>query len=249
MKVKAIKTKKIDLGDKLFDILDQFLPKLSEKDVVIVTSKIVSITQGRVIEDDGKVTKEDLIKKYSQRYLSKHSMMHGIHLTITNNMFVVSAGIDQSNGNGYFILWPENAQEEANKIWEYLRQKHNVKDLGVIITDSKLSPLRRGVTGAGISWCGFKPLRSYIGKPDIYGRPLHVEVLNIVDCVAAASVLEMGEAYEQTPLGIVNDINEIEFVDRVPTNEEINEMTINPEDDVFGALIKNTPWEKGEAKS
>lgn len=249
MKVKAIKTKKVESGDKLFNILDEFLPKLQEKDVVIVTSKIVSIAQGRIVKDDGKTTKEDLIKKYSQRYLPKHSMMHGIHLTITNNMFVVSAGIDQSNGKGDFILWPENVQEETNKIWEYLREKHGIKELGVVVTDSKLSPLRKGVTGAGISWCGFKPLRSYIGKPDIYGRLLHVEVLNIVDCIAAASVLEMGEAYEQTPLGIVSDIDQIEFLDRTPTKEEIAEMTISPEDDVFGALIKNTPWEKGEAES
>lgn len=245
MKVTAIKTKKVVVGDKLVNILDEFLPKLSENDVVIITSKIVAISQGRVVKNDGKVNKIDLMKKEAQLYLPEHSLMYGIHLTITNNTFVVSAGIDESNGDGYFILWPKDVQKAVSETWEYLRKKHGVKNLGVIVTDSKLSPLRKGVTAMGLAWCGFLPLRDYVGEPDVFGRIMKVEKQNLVDGIATAAEVVMGEGKEQTPFGIVSEIPDIEFVERTPTKEEIEEMSINPEDDVFGALIKAAPWEKG----
>lgn len=245
MKVTPIKTKKVEVGDKLFDILDESLPKLKEKDVIVITSKIVSITQGRVLKNDGSIDKAELVKKEADLYLPEEYVNFGVFLTIKNNIMIASAGIDESNGHGYYILWPENLIEETNKIWEYLRKKHGIKQLGVVVTDSKLAPMRKGVTGVGLSWCGFEPIRNYIGKPDIFGKPLRVETLNIVDCIAAASVLEMGEAYEQTPLGIVNEIGQIDFVDRIPTEQELNEMKIDLGEDVFTGILKSVDWKKG----
>jgi putative folate metabolism gamma-glutamate ligase len=249
MKVTAIKTKKVEPGDKLFDVLDEFLPKLNDKDVVIITSKILSITQGSMVKNDGKVEKLDLIKKEADYYLPEEYVNFGVYLTIKNNILIASAGIDESNGGGYFVLWPKSVQEETNKIWEHLREKNGINNLGIIVTDSKLTPLRRAVTGVGLSWCGFKPLRNYIGKPDIYGRPLHVEQTNIVDCLAAAAVLEMGEAYEQTPLGVISEIGQIEFVDRVPTKEEIKDMMIELGEDVYSGMLQSVKWIKGGSQS
>ncbi|MBP9717032.1 MAG: coenzyme F420-0:L-glutamate ligase [Candidatus Levybacteria bacterium] len=245
MKVTPIKTKKIEVGDKLFEILDESLPKLKEKDVVVITSKIVSITQGRVLKNDGTIDKAELVKKEADLFLPEEYVNFGVYLTIKNNIMIASAGIDESNGHGYYILWPENLVNETNKIWEYLRKKHGVKHLGVVVTDSKLAPMRKGVTGVGLSWCGFEPIRNYIGKPDIFGKPLRVETLNIVDCIAAASVLEMGEAYEQTPLGIVNEIGQINFVDRAPSKQELDEMKIDLGEDVFTGILKSVDWQKG----
>lgn len=247
MQVKSIKTKKVEVGDKLFDILDEYLPQLHEKDVVVITSKIISITQGRMIKNNAEIDKTELIKKEADYFLPEKYTNFGVHLTIKNNIIIASAGIDESNGHGYYILWPENLTEETNKIWEYLRKKHGIKQLGVVVTDSKLAPMRRGVTAVGLSWCGFEPIRNYIGKPDIFGKPLRVETLNIVDCIAAASVLEMGEAYEQTPLGIVNEIGQINFVDRTPSKEEIKEMKIDLGEDVFTGILKSVDWKKGGA--
>ena len=245
MKVTPIKTKKVEVGDKLFDVLDESLPKLKEKDVVVITSKIVSITQGRVLKNDGSIDKTQLVKKEADLYLPEEYVNFGVFLTIKNNIMIASSGIDESNGHGYYILWPENLIEETNKIWEYLRKKHGIKQLGVVVTDSKLAPMRKGVTGVGLSWCGFEPIRNYIGKPDIFGKPLRVETLNIVDCIAAASVLEMGEAYEQTPLGIVNEIGQIDFVDRTPSKQELDEMKIDLGEDVFTGILKSVDWKKG----
>ena len=245
MKVTAIKTKKVEVGDKLFDILDHSLPKLQEKDVVVITSKIIAITQGRVVKNDGKIDKLELIKKEADYYLPEKYTTFGVHLTIKNNIIIASAGIDESNGHGYYVLWPENLRETTNEIWQYLKKKNKVKQLGVLVTDSKLSPMRYGVSGICMSWCGFEPLRSYVGKPDIYGKPLRVEVTNVVDCLAAAAVLEMGEAYEQTPLAIINEISQMKFVNRTPTDEELKMMRIELGQDVFTALLTSVKWIKG----
>ena len=247
MKVTPIKTEKILPGTTtIFEILDTVLPKLLEKDVVVIASKIVAICQGRVVKDDGKITKHDLMVKEADFYLPEEYVSYGIYMTIKNNMIVASAGIDESNGGGYFILWPENLQEETNEIWKHLRKKHNINNLGVVVSDSKVIPMRKGTSGVGLSWCGFEPLRDYIGRPDIFGHDLRVTKANIVDGIAASAVLNTGEGNEQTPVAVISEISNINFVDRAPTDIEINEMLISSEDDVFGKIFSSVKWQKGK---
>ncbi len=248
MIVKAIKTKKIVGGDKLFEILDESLPKLKERDFVVITSKIVSITQGRVVKNDGKITKFDLIKKEADFYLPEEYVNYGIYLTIKNNIMVASAGIDESNGGGYFILWPENIQKTVNQIWQYLRTKNKIKYLGIVVSDSKIIPMRKGASGVGLSWCGFEPLRNYIGKPDIFGHNLRVTKSSIVDGVAASAVLNIGEGKEQTPIAVVSEVENVKFVHRTPTKAELQEMSIPKNEDVYGKILDSVRWLKGGAK-
>lgn len=248
MIVKAYKTHKIRVGDNLFKILNKYLPRLKEKDVVVITSKIVAICQGRVVKNDGKVTRFELAKKEAQYYLPEKYITYGVHPTITNDVFIASAGIDESNGDGNWILWPKDPMSEAKKIWEYLKEKHKIKILGVVITDSKLTPLRRGITGFGIAWCGFEPLKDYVGTPDIFGHNLKVTKTNLVDSLAASAVTVTGEGNEQTPLAVIQDVPFIKFVNRSPTNEEVNEMTISLKDDIYSALLTSVKWEKGGGK-
>lgn len=246
MIVNKFKTHKIKVGDNLYKILDKYLPRLEEKDVVVITSKIVAICQGRVVKNDGKVSRFELAKKESQYYLPKKYVKYGVHLTVTNNILIASAGIDESNGNGFFILWPKNVIEETSRIWSYLKNKHKIKNLGVVVTDSHLMPLRRGVTGLGIAWCGFEPLKDYIGTPDIFGHNLKVTKTNVVDGLAQSAVLVMGEGNEQTPLAVIKDVPFIKFKDKRPTKEEIEEMKIKIEDDIYSALLTSVKWERGE---
>jgi putative folate metabolism gamma-glutamate ligase len=245
MKVTAYKTKKIIPGDRLFSILDAYLPKLKEKDVVVITSKIVSICQGRVVKNDGKITKHDLMVKEADYYLPEEYVSYGIYMTIKNNFVVASAGIDESNGGGYFILWPENLQQATNEIWEYLRKKNHIEHLGVVVSDSKIIPMRKGTSGVGLSWCGFEPLRNYIGSPDIFGHNLRVTKASLVDGIAASAVLNMGEGKEQTPLAVISEISDMHFVDRIPSSKELNEMSISPDEDVYGKIFSSVKWLKG----
>lgn len=248
MIVNTFKTHKIKAGDDIYKILDKYLPKLEENNVVIITSKILSITQGRIVKNDNKISKEKLVKKEAQFYLPEKYIKYGVHLTITDNTLIASAGIDESNGNGYFILWPKSPMNDAVKIWAYLRNKFNLNNLGVIITDSHGMMLRRGLIGFGIAWCGFEPLKNYIGTPDIFGKMLNVSKTNIVDGLAASAVLIMGEGNEQTPLAVIKDIDTIEFNSNPPTKKEIEDINIKIKDDIYSALLTSVRWEKGNGK-
>lgn len=247
MQVTAYKTKKIQPEDDLYKILDEYLPALEEKSVVLITSNIVGICQGNVMKNDGTVDKVALIKKEADwYYIDENLASFGILIpTITNDILIANAGIDESNANGNFVFWPKNLPETTIHIWEYLRSKQQIQNLGVIITDSRLTPLRWGTHGAGIAWCGFEPLKDYRGKPDIFEKALHMTQENILDGLAASAVTVMGEGNEQTPLAIVTDVPFVQFQDCPPTKEEQDRLRITKEDDLYGKLLTSVKWQKG----
>lgn len=246
MKTFAIKTHKIrPFRQNLFEILDKYLKTLKERSIVVITSKIVSICQGRVIKIE-KADKKELIKKEAEYFLPAEENKYNITLTIKGNLLVPTAGIDESNGAGYFILWPKNPQKTANEARKYLRRRFSIKKIGVIITDSKTTPLRWGTTGAAIAHSGFAALNNYIGKPDIFGRKLKVTKANVLDALAASAVLVMGEGNEQTPLAVIEDIPFGKFQDRNPSKKELQDFHINMEDDLYGPLLKSVKWRKGD---
>lgn len=247
MIITSIKTHKITSADKdILEILDKYIENLEENSVVAVTSKIISICEGSILKIEDGVDKKKLIQENSQFFLPFSSNKYNISFTIANNILSASAGIDESNGNGFYILWPKNPQDSANKIREFLSQKFDLKNLGVIITDSKTTPLRWGVTGISLAHSGFSSLLDYVGKPDLFGRLFQYEKLNIADSLASAAVLEMGEGSEQTPLAIISDLKNIDFQNRNPSNEELAQLRINMEDDLFGEFLKSAPWQKGD---
>ena len=248
MNVTSYKTKKVNVGDRLEKILDEYLPKkLKEKSVIAVTSKIVAICEGRVAKMESEEQRDILAKKEAEAYLPREYNQYGFMITINNGIMVASAGIDASNGNGYYILWPENPQKSANEIRSYLVKKHKVKNIGVIITDSKLTPLRWGVTGVAIAHSGFSALKNYIGTPDIFGRIMQAEKSNIADSLATSAVIEMGEGNEQKPLAVIEDINFVKFQKRNPTKKELESEKISIGDDVFSSLLTSVNWQKGKS--
>ncbi len=243
MIVTAHKTPKVAIGDDMLPLLSTRLPAIAEGDIVVVTSKIVSICQGRVVKNDGTVDKYELIRKEADRYLEDDRLSaYGIVLTIKDHTLIASAGIDESNGNGYFILWPKNVHQMAADIWAFLRKRYTLKNLGVIITDSHTTPLRWGTTGIGIAWCGFEPLKNYIGTPDIFGRNLHVTKASMLDGLAGAAVAVMGEGNEQTPLAVIRDVPFVTFQTHPPTGKEIAALQISLKDDIYAPLVDSPKW-------
>lgn len=246
MKVTPIKTGKITIKNtSLFFILDQYLPPLKEKSVVVVTSKIVSICEGRVQKKVGDEKKDALAIQEAEWYLPRNENQHNVMITINQGTIIASAGIDESNGNGYFVLWPKNSQKTANDIRGYLINKYHLKQLGVIITDSRLTPLRRGVTGVSLAHSGFRCLNDYVGKPDIFGRLMKVEKANIADSLATAAVVVMGEGNEQQPLAIIEDLDFVHFQNHNPTVSELKNNRVTIETDVFAKILKAVKWQKG----
>jgi len=243
MNIKPYKTHKIQPSENLFAILDQYLPKLEEKSVVAIASKIVGICEGRIVKKTSQEQKDKLIKQEAQYYLPQKRM--GYLMTINQDILVVNAGVDESNSDGSLSLWPKDLQKSANLIREYLTKKHRIKHLGVILTDSKVSPLRWGVTGYSLSHSGFKALNSYIGKKDIFGEKMHVEQSNIADSLATAAVVTMGEGNEQQPLAVVTDLPFVQFQSRNPSQKELDNLKIKTKDDMYASMLTAVDWKKG----
>lgn len=246
MIVTAVKTHVITEKDtSITDVVGRYITALPERSVVAVTSKIVSICEGRIVEGD-EHTRDDLIPHESEWYIPREYNSYGFCYTITNGNLIASAGIDQSNGNGKLVLWPKDAQKTANVIREFLCKKFNRSFIGVVITDSHTQPLKWGVVGMAIAHSGFRALNDYVGTPDLFGRLFKVEKLSVRESLAVTAVALMGEGNEQTPLAVISDVPFVSFQDRNPTAEEITSLGISREEDLFWPLMKNAPWKKGK---
>jgi len=227
-----IKTRKfLPPKDNLFKLLDDFLPALKEKDILVITSKIVSIGQGRTIKITPQTDRIALIKKEADAYcLNQPSSM-----TVKDHTLTPYAGIDRSNANGYYVLWPKNPHAEAKKIWQYLRRRHRLTNLGIIIADSFCLPFRWGHLGISIGFFGFNPLKAYAGKKDIFNRKLIRHNSNLVDALAGLAVVHMGEGKEQTPLCLVRGFKQINFNQK----DYSRNFYISPADDIYTPLLSH----------
>lgn len=229
-----IKTRKFtpvqDKG-KLFHLLDEYLPKLKNKDVVIITSKIVAIHQGRTVKAKSMAQKIQLIKQEADGYFP--AQPHG--LTLKDLTLTPYAGIDRSNANGYYVLWPKNPHGQAKKIWQHLKQRHHLTQLGIIIIDSFCLPLRWGHMGISIGYWGFHPNYSYNGQPDIFGHKIIQGNSNLVDALAAFSGALIGEGNEQTPVLLIRDFKRLKFT----SQDTLSELKADPANDMYAPLLSN----------
>lgn len=248
MLIKPIKTRPfLPPQDNLFELIKGGLTplRLKEKSVVVVTSKIVSIWQGRCVKIKEIPDKDELIKKEAELYLPREKVPKGwVMLTIKHNIMIPTAGIDESNAKGHYILWPEKPFETANKIYNFIKKEYRLKKIGVLISDSHTVPLRWGTTGIALAYSGFWPLKDYRGKKDIFGRTLKITQSNIADALATAAVLVMGEGKEQTPLAIIEDIDFLRFGNFNFIKK--NPLSINRGLDIYNPLLNAIKWKKGQ---
>jgi F420-0:gamma-glutamyl ligase len=245
MKIAAIKTPKItNQSHTLNGLLDDVLSDFKDGSILAVSSKIVSLCEGRVVPLDS-IDKEELIAKESDYFLPPEHSQFGHHFTIVRNTLVGSAGIDISNGNGNYILWPKNPQKTANEVRGYLINRCAIKNVGVVIVDSISTPLRLGAIGTAIAFSGFEGTHSYVGSRDLFGYQMKVEKADIAGGIAAAATLAMGEGAEQTPLAVISDTPFVKFVNHVPNEKDLQTLHLGFEDDLFAPFLKNAPWQEG----
>jgi putative folate metabolism gamma-glutamate ligase len=248
MQLQTIRTHKVTPHEDLFALLDRYLPPLTDGTVVAITSKIVALCQGRVVPSQG-TDKQRLIEQTADYWLPPTENRYHVTLTIKENLLIPSAGIDESNSQDHLVLWPEDAQGTANAIRQHLCERFGCQSLGVVITDSRTTPLRWGVTGVSIAHSGFAALNDYIGHADLFGRPLRMTKSHVADGLAAAAVLLMGEGAEQTPLVVLTDLPFVQFQARNPTEEELAALHISIEDDLYAPLLNNVSWQRGGSES
>ena len=237
MEIIPIKTRVMNPPkDDLYDVIDNFCPTLKEGDVFLVTSKILSIHQGRCVLVSSVENKDDLIKKEAEIFIPREECPgeYAI-LTLKESTLIPSAGVDESNANGYYVLWPENSEKEAEKICEYLKKKFSLEKLAVIITDSHILPMRRGVLVISIGAYGLELLKDYREEKDIFGRTIEMTQVNIVDALATMGVLLMGEGAEQKPMAIIRGVDLVKFTDQ----ENYKDLLIPVKEDIFYPLLKS----------
>jgi len=231
MQVRAIKTQIFREHEDLIEFIRRHVPKLKNGSVLAVTSKIVALAEGRTAQVRNKKEKETLIKKESSWALQTHKEWWW---TEKDGALLVNAGIDDSNADGKVILLPKDSFKAAALLRKQLQWLYKVKSLGIVITDSRISPMRAGVTGLALGYAGFRGVRDYRGKPDIFGRTMNVTVTDVSDSLATAATLVMGEGSERQPLAIIEDAP-VEFVERVSRIE----VQISARDDMYAPLFKH----------
>lgn len=241
MNVKAVKTRLFEKGEDLAAFILEHIPTLKEGSIVAVASKIVALAENRVVE--WLQDKEALVREESE--WMRH-VFGKWWLTVRDGTVVVNAGIDESNvrtepahvrefgtGSRQLILLPKDSFISANSLRKKLRTHYHVKNLGIIITDSRIMPLRAGVVGVALGYAGFRGVRDYRGTPDIFGRPMEVTQTDVADSLATAATLVMGEGAECQPLAIIEDAP-VEWIDTVDRNE----LKIPRDQDLFKSLFE-----------
>lgn len=243
MLVTPIHTRIFNPGESLFQFITDHTSSLQEYSILAVTSKIVSLAEMQIIKDQDK---EQQIINESDWYIEASQHSYGVTLTIRDGILIANAGIDESNGNGSMILWPKNPFLTAQTLWKQLKDHYHIEHLGIILTDSRITPLRWGTIGVSIAYCGFEPLKNYIQTPDIFQRPLKMTKASHQDGLASSAVMVMGEGNEQTPLALISDVPFISFSSTPPTETERNQLIIEREDDLFSSLLSSNLWKKGD---
>ena len=222
--------------DDLIKVMNEYITELKDWDIIFITSKVVAIHEGLCVKNDWVVTKKDLIIKEADSYL-KTDIVPGkdIYLTIKNNILIPSAGIDESNANWYFILWPKNMPDFSKQIHKYFCEKFKIKNLWIIITDSTTRPLKWWVVGIWIYSYWFKPLIDKRWEKDIFWKELKITQINTLDALSAMAVYLMWEWNETCPIVIWREIPNIIY----DTDEALyDKMLINPKEDLFWELLK-----------
>ncbi len=243
MQILPIKTQLLEKDFNFEKALEESLNfanlKLQEKDVLIIASKIVALSQGRLLDlkaDSGE-TQNDIEKNFRKLVEKEAEFISPVNdwLTLKDGIFIANAGIDRSNvPDGFCVLWPEDSYKFADNLCRNLKKKFNLKELGIVICDSHCTALRRGVTGVSLGYAGFEGVEDLRGDLDLYGKELKVTTRNLADSVCSAALLVMGESNESTPLALIRDLN-AKFTD---LQIDPNDVKISMEEDLFKGVLK-----------
>lgn len=196
--------------DDLLAVLDEYLTDVQEGDIIAISSKVVALHEGRCVPHTD-ANKEELVAAEADFIIPRPYW--NTPLTVTKHAFLGAAGIDESNGDGYLVLLPEEAFASAKRYHEYLKSKFSLTNLGIIVTDSHSTPFRYGATGVALGWYGFSPIEDHRGRPDLFGREIQYERSNLVDGLAAAATVVAGEVDECVPVVVLRDVPRVVYLE------------------------------------
>jgi coenzyme F420-0:L-glutamate ligase / coenzyme F420-1:gamma-L-glutamate ligase len=178
----------ITAGRDLAALIADAVPDLRDGDILVVTSKIVSKAEGRVVA----IPREQAIEEQTARVVARRGAT-----TIAqtrHGLVLAAAGVDESNtAPGTVVLLPEDPDESARRLRKAVAARTG-RTVGVVITDTMGRPWRNGQTDNAIGAAGVAAVRDYRGEADTFGNVLEVTVAAVADEVAAAADLVKGKS-------------------------------------------------------
>ncbi len=175
---------------------------LLDRDVVVVTQKIVSKAEGRLVAVDpiDPLSHKKLVEEEAVRVLRRRG---DLMITETKHGFIcANSGVDLSNvERGYAALLPLDSDRSARRIRDIIRAKLGV-EVGVIVSDTFGRPWRMGLTDVAIGVAGIAGVVDLRGTPDALGRTMQVTEVCVADQLAGAAEMVMGKS-SGIPVAIV----------------------------------------------
>ncbi len=245
MHVLALKTSLIKPNDDLVATLvravERHRLKLNDGDILAISSKAVASADGRIVEMKAvsasrranELAKKHLLEpEFAELVLREADKIYGgvekAILTLKDDALSINAGVDHKNvPAGCAALWPSNPQRRAESLQKEIRRRVG-KDVGVLIVDSSVAPLRMGTRGVALGVAGFKPMRDCRGERDLFQKPLLITRHAVADDLASTAHLVIGQAGESTPAVLIRGAP-VTFVG----STSIDEMKISPDECVY----------------
>ena len=206
---------------------------IKDGDVLVISSKFISNSQGRILEiENSKVCDE--ARRIAKKFNSNEKFMEivlresdkimggvaGFVMSTTNGILAPNAGIDRSNSKETrIVLYPNEPYKFAEELKRKIFLELNLH-VGIILVDSRLMPTRIGTTGVTIACAGIEPTRDLRGEKDLDGNPLKVTFQATADNLASIANHKMGEGDDLHPIAIVRD-SECKITDRRISPEEM----------------------------
>ncbi|MDQ0935029.1 coenzyme F420-0:L-glutamate ligase/coenzyme F420-1:gamma-L-glutamate ligase [Streptomyces turgidiscabies] len=214
-------------GDDLAKLIAAAEPGLLDGDVLLVTSKIVSKAEGRVVEA---ADREAAIDAETVRVVARRGALRIVENR--QGLVMAAAGVDASNTpSGTVLLLPENPDASARAVRDGLRDALGV-NVGVLVTDTFGRPWRAGLTDVAIGAAGVRVLDDLRGGTDAYGNPLSATVVATADELAAAGDLVKGKA-SGLPVAVVRGLPHVVVEDDDAEETGARAMVRDARDDMF----------------
>ncbi|NIN00712.1 MAG: coenzyme F420-0:L-glutamate ligase [candidate division Zixibacteria bacterium] len=223
MQLFGVRTRLVKPKDDLVGIILEAMTRqkltIDDGDVLVLASKVVSMAQGLLTRLDT-IEPSEKAKRLAEKYaldsrfaevvLSEADEVYGgvsgALLTLKDSILIANAGVDRKNAPvGFVVLWPEHPHASAEKIRATILERAD-RRVGVLIVDSRVTPLRMGTTGIAIGIAGFKPIRDCRAKKDLYGKEVRITRHALADDLAGAAHLVMGETEARMPVVLAKQV-------------------------------------------
>ncbi len=207
-----------DLGDLIYGALQQQQLTLQSGDVLVVTQKIISKAEERIVNLET-IEPSEFAKAFAEQYDkdARHvevvlreskrivRMDHGVLISETYHGFIcANAGVDEFNveGGEFLTLLPVDSDLSAQIIRTRLQQLSNQEDIAIIVSDTWGRVWRNGQVNMAIGLAGMEALTDYRGQHDAYGYELHASIIAVADELSSAAELVMGKV-DRIPVALI----------------------------------------------